>query len=111
MIEVLLKKYLEEQTKLKIYLMLPINKPDKFISFEKIGGSYDNMLKSSTFAIQIWGESLYDVASLNEVVKSCLINFVENERISKVKIDSDYNFTDTETKKYRYQIVVDIWHY
>ena len=31
--------------------------------------------------------------------------------ISKIKLNSDYNFTDTETKEYRYQAVFDINHY
>ena len=111
MIELELKKHLEDRTKLDVYLMLPINKPKEFISFERIGGNYDNMLKSSTFTIQSWGESLFSVATLNERIKDYLNEFVENEKVSKVKINSDYNFTDTTTKKYRYQIVVEIWHY
>ena len=111
MIELELKKHLEDKTKLDVFLMLPTNKPKKFISFERIGGNYDNMLKSSTFAIQSWGESLFDVATLNEEIKDYLNEFTENEKVSKVKINSDYNFTDTRTKKYRYQIVAEIWHY
>jgi len=31
--------------------------------------------------------------------------------IGKVKLNSDYNFTDTVTKQYRYQAVYDISHY
>ena len=44
-------------------------------------------------------------------LKDYLNEFTENEKVSKVKINSDYNFTDTRTKKYRYQIVAEIWHY
>lgn len=111
MIELELKNYLEEKTKLDVFMMLPINKPKEFISIERIGGDYENMLKSSTFAIQSWGESLFNVATLNEEIKNHLFEFTENEKVSKVKINSDYNFTDTTTKKYRYQIVAEIWHY
>ena len=31
--------------------------------------------------------------------------------ISAVRFDSDYNFTDTDTKHYRYQAVFEITHY
>lgn len=33
------------------------------------------------------------------------------DEIASVKLDNDYNFTDTETKEYRYQAVFDITYY
>ena len=33
------------------------------------------------------------------------------DEIASVKLNSDYNFTDEETKQYRYQAVFDIKHY
>ena len=36
---------------------------------------------------------------------------IELPTISAVYINSDYNFTDTETKRYRYQCVAVVTHY
>ena len=33
------------------------------------------------------------------------------DEVSKVSLNSDYNFTDAATKRYRYQAVFDIIHY
>ena len=47
-------------------------------------------------------------AELNEKLKQVIENMVELNEISGIHLNSDYNFTDTETKKYRYQAVFDI---
>ena len=54
---------------------------------------------------------LYDAAALNMEVKTAIKNAVELPSVSAVYINSDYNFTDTETKRYRYQCVAVITHY
>lgn len=112
MIEILLKSFLEKETNTKTYLVLPDKKPDSFITLEKIGSSNINNLDSSIFAIQSWANSMYEAAKLNQQIKKLLqTQFMELENISKANINSDYNFTDTTTKKYRYQMVVEIFHY
>ena len=69
------------------------------------------MLSSSTFAFQSYSNSMYGAAALNEVVKQAVDSLIEIDSIASVKLNSDYNFTDTTTKKYRYQAVYDIKHY
>lgn len=36
---------------------------------------------------------------------------IEKDEISRVKLNSDYNFTDTQKKKYRYQAIYEITYY
>ena len=36
---------------------------------------------------------------------------IEEDDIIEVELQSDYNFTDTETKEYRYQAVFNVTHY
>ena len=36
---------------------------------------------------------------------------VSLDDISKVSLNSDYNFTDPDTKRYRYQAIFNIWYY
>ena len=48
---------------------------------------------------------------LNEAVKDAMDNFIEEVQVSKSSLNSDYNFTDTQSKTYRYQAVYDIIHF
>jgi len=48
---------------------------------------------------------------LNEAVKAAVEMLVELDDVSSVSLNSDYIYTDTESKKYRYQAVFDIKHY
>ena len=48
---------------------------------------------------------------LNEETKIAVDSLIELDEIASVKLNTDYNFTDTTTKKYRYQAVYDIKHY
>lgn len=110
MIELIIKQYLDSKLSVPVYLqrqnMLP-----PFVLFEKTGSSLTNLLPSSTFAFQSYGLSLYDAAKLNMEVKRAVIDMIELDEIAGVRLNSDYNFTDTETKEYRYQAVFDIRHY
>ena len=38
-------------------------------------------------------------------------DLITNDEIGRVSLDSDYNFTDTQTKHHRYQAVYQLVHY
>jgi len=111
MIEIIVKNYLTKLLDIPVVFEHQKNLPKRYIILEKIGGSKENFLNSSTIAIQSYAESLYEAAKLNEKVKQLMNDLIKVEEISKVKLNSDYNFTDTETRKYRYQAVFDINYY
>ncbi|MGQ7322820.1 hypothetical protein ACTGUQ_11530, partial [Streptococcus suis] len=79
--------------------------------FEKTSGGKKNHLNQATLAIQSYGQSLEEAAFLNEEVKTVVEKMIGLPSISKVELNSDYNFTDTETKRYRYQAVVDFIYF
>ena len=54
------------------------------------------------------GETLLQAAELNEQVKDAMEDIVELDSISQAELNTDYNFTDTQTKRYRYQAVYDL---
>ena len=64
-----------------------------------------------TVAIQSYAGTLYDTAVLNEQVKATMENIIDRNDISKCTLNSDYNYTDTARKKYRYQAVYDIVYF
>jgi hypothetical protein len=81
------------------------------VLIERTGSSESDLIETTTFALQSYGASLYDAAALNMEVKACIRQAVELPSVSAVYINSDYNFTDTETKRYRYQCVAVVTHY
>ena len=111
MIEIIIKQYLDSHLSVPSFLEQSGKMLDSYILFEKTGSSKRNYLSSSTFAFQSYAGSMYDAAKLNEELKEVVENMIELDEISNVQLNSDYNFTDTTTKEYRYQAVFDINHY
>ena len=83
-----------------------------FCIIEKTGGSEENRLRHATVAIQSYGASLYGAASLNEQIVALMGDpFLALPEIASCDLNSDYNYTDTTKKLYRYQAVFDIVYY
>ena len=111
MIEKIVLDYLSEKLDVDVCMEYPQKQTSSFVLIEKTGGSETDNLKSATIAIQSYASTLYNAALLNENVKTALRNIIELNSISKCSLNSDYNFTDTETKQYRYQAVYDFIYY
>lgn len=114
MIEKIIVDYLNSLDALqaKAYTEVPKNVPDKYYLIEKTGASVDNWINTSTVAIQSHADTLYDVISLNEDLREAMLNgLITLDEISGVHLNSDYNFTDTTTKRHRYQAVYQVTHY
>ena len=95
-----------------VYMEIPKNPPSKFFAIEKTGGSLLNHVSSSTFTVLSYADSLYNAAAMNEEVKEIMLyGLIEDPDVVKVGLNSDYNFTDLQSKRYRYQAVFDIVHY
>lgn len=111
MIEKTILDYLGEHLTVPVYMEEPINKPASYVLIERTGSSESDLIESTTLALQSYGASLYDAAALNMAVKARIKQAVELRSVSAVYINSDYNFTDTETKRYRYQCVAVVTHF
>lgn len=111
MIEKTIKDYLEEQLQIPVRLEEEPGLPEKYILVEKTGSGQENHIDSATVAIQSYAGTLYDTAVLNEQVKATMENIIGRNDISKCTFNSDYNYTDTARKKYRYQAVYDIVYF
>ena len=111
MIELTILNHLKTKLSVPVYLEEPETKPARYVLLEKTGSGRSNRLGSSTFAFQSYAESLYEAAALNEKTKAAGDSLIELKEIASVRLNSDYNYTDTATKRYRYQAVFDIYHY
>lgn len=110
-IETIILNHLKERLSVPVSLEKPEPEPVQYVLFEKTSSGKSNKLPSSTFAFQSYAGSLYEAAVINDDVKAAVESLVELPEISSVKLNSDYNFTNTTKKHYRYQAVFDISHY
>jgi len=114
MIEKIVVDYLNSRGDLqaKAYTEIPKTVPEKYYLIEKTGSNVNNKITTSTISIQSHADTLFNTISLNEDLKGAMLDgLIELEEVSAVYLNSDYNFTDTTTKKHRYQAVFVITHY
>lgn len=110
MIEKVILDYLIDQ-KLTVYMEQPKVKPDSFYLMEKTAGGQTDKVNTSTIIIQSYADTLYNAALMNEAIKLVMAEAVTLDEVSRVELNSDYNYTDPTTKQYRYQAVFVITHY
>lgn len=111
MIEKIILNHLGSELSVPVYTEVPEKKPESYVVIEKTGSSEENHIYSAMIAIQSYADSFILAADLNEQVKLAMKGAVELDEICNVQLNSDYNYTDTSMKKYRYQAVYDIVHY
>lgn len=111
MIEKIILDYLKSVLDVPVDMEKPSPPYEETIVLEKTGSSEEDHLYNATIAIQSYAPTLYRAAVLNEAVKKAMKNLVILPEVTRCRINSDYNFTNTITKEYRYQAVFDIKHY
>lgn len=118
MIEKTILDYLSGQLTVPVLMELPEvpsedypTFPEQFVIIEKVGGSRKDQIDSASVAFQSYStKSLYQAASLDETVRAAVFGITELSTISGVRLASNYNHTDTRTKRYRYQSVFEIFY-
>ena len=119
MIEQKIYEYLKsefEGSGVDVFMQVPDPNPapdyrTPFIVIEKTGASVENWIAESTFAIQSYAPTLFEAASLSEQVVKTMFGAIALDDVTRVQLNSEYNFTDTETRRPRYQAVFDVTHY
>lgn len=112
MIEKVLLDYLNENLgNVKCYMERPADSPEEYVLLEKTGGGIENMIFNSLITIQSFSDTLLHTAQLNDRVVSLVLNAIDLPEITWVDLNSNYNYTDTGSKQYRYQAVFDVKHY
>lgn len=111
MIEQTIVDYLDENLSVPAYMEKPEDPPESYVLVEKTSGSESNHILSATIAVQSYALTLLQAAQLNEAVKACMKSMAAFSGISRVRLNSDYNFTDPAKKHYRYQAVFDLVYF
>lgn len=110
MIEKIVLDYLLSKG-LNAYMQVPSTEPSEYVLIEKTGSSKLNLIKSATIAIQSYADSLFEAASLNESVIETMESLAALPEIVRCHLETDYQFTDTTKKKYRYQAQFSVTYY
>ena len=115
MIENTIKDFLESKLTVPVLMEMPKSPASQLVIIEKAGGGQTNHIDSSIITIQSYGPSMEKAAELNDEVKHWMLDGMEGliteGTITSVNLNGDYNYTDTTSKKYRYQAVYEIVHY
>ena len=108
MIEIVVMNYLGTELNVPTYMEVPEKEPERYVVIEKIGGGRSNYIDSATLAVRSVAESMYEAAALNERVIAAMDTITKLDTVSAVELNSNYNYTNTATKRYRYQAVYDL---
>lgn len=111
MIEKVILDYLLQAQEAPVFMEEPKNPPDKYYLIEKTGAGQRDRLFTSTLAIQSYATTMYEAADLNDKVISLMLNANTLPEVTRVRLNSDYNYTDEQTKRYRYQAVFNLTFY
>ena len=110
-IEEILISYLSGKMDVPVYAERPERPPKTYIIIEKTGGGMSRRIESATVAIQSYGSTLLEAARLNQNMKNAMDQIIERDDVSSARLNTDYSFTDTSTKQYRYQAVYDVVYF
>lgn len=108
MIEKTVIQYLDMADGIHAYAERPKTPEGEYLLVERTGGSSRNGILRATIVVQSWADSLLRAAEWNRKVEKRMAQIPTLTNISSCKLNSSYNYTDTESKKYRYQAVFDI---
>lgn len=112
MIEKIVADYLTDRSGLVAYLEEPERPPKTYLLVEKQGSGERERLDEAMITVQTYAPSLYETATLNLSVKKIMLNMAaELDEVTRCECSSDYNFTDPQTHRYRYQAVYIIRYY
>lgn len=115
MIEEIVRDFLGKKLTVPVLMEVPEKPASQLVIIEKTGGGQENHIDNSVLTIQSYAPSLYEAAELNKEVKKWMLDGLEGlitlDEIVSVNLNGDYNYTDTASKRYRYQALFEIVHY
>ena len=111
MIEKIVLDYLNNALEYPTYTQEQNNGEEYFYLIQKVGSSVDNKIDTSMVAVQSYAPSRYEAAEMSYAMIEAMDDIIQLDEIGKCKKNSDYDYTDTSKKRYRYQALFEIVHY
>lgn len=111
MIEEILRNYLLSVLSVPVYIDVPADPPESYVEIERTGGGVEEHIRHAQIVVASYGASKLEAATLHEQVLRVLPDVATGEKVSACTINSEYNATDTQTKRYRYEAYINIVYY
>ena len=111
MIETTVLDYLRDRLGVPVTMEVPEGASGTFVVLEKTGSSRQNYIRRASLPVQSYAPTLLLAAQLDDAVIEAMLALPTLDRVAACRLERDYNFTDTETKKYRYQAVFAVTYY
>ena len=113
MIEVVIMTALKAATDVNSYMEIPEEPEDSYTVIQRTGGEQRGAeRRTAVIAVQSYAQTLLDAAILNEKVLNAMQErqYQDNE-ITICQLNSNYNYSDPENRRYRYQAVFDLVYF
>ncbi len=107
MLERTILSYLNKEMDVPAFMEEPEKKPNRYILIGKAGGTEKDHIGAETFIFQSYAETKYEASTLNDKLRAAMKHIIYSTDISRAELNQDYDFSDTDTKRYRYQAVYD----
>ena len=92
----------------RVYAERPGIPPEEYWIVELTSSGERNHIQTAMIAVQsVSGISMLRAATMNREAVRALRGITALPDVSRCRLNSAYNYTDTETKQYRYQAVFD----
>ena len=113
LIEELVISHLSSRLSVPVYAEVPADAGmrQSFVVVEKTGSGETNHIRDATLAVQSYGVTLRNAAALSHEVCEAMEALPERDEVSRCRLESEYNWTDADTKRYRYQAVFHLTHF
>ena len=112
MIEVTLRKYLENNLDVPVYMEHPRDPERNFILLQIADAGRINHIDMATFFVTVYDdESFYKAAQLKEKVKDLLFNAIVLDGITKSTIGQEQAVTDSANHLYQYNLTFNFYYY
>lgn len=87
------------------------NRPERYYLVEKTSGSETIGLQNANIAVQSYAPSLVECMGLNYAAIEKMRTLTENVQVTRCRLVTNYNYTETGTRRYRYQALFSISYY
>lgn len=111
MIETTVLDYLRDRLGVPVTMEVPEGASGTFVVLERTGAERHDHIRRKSLAVQSYAPTLLLAAQLDDRVIEAMLALPKLDRVAACRLERDYNFTDTETKKYRYQAVFAVTYY
>ena len=111
MIETTVLDYLRDRLGVPVTMEVPEGASGTFVVLERTGAERHDHIRRKSLAVQSDAPTLLQAAQLDDAVIEAMLALPTLDQVGACKLERDYNFTDTETKKYRYQAVFAVTYY